>query len=213
MFAGGVCDAEGRVDTYSKEVLEDGGEKDGVAVVEKGVGSALVAASAEVIRFGDIFGKKTPILAGGFGFFVDRAAIGEFLDPFEARGLGSKFSGEGGLVLAFGVDRFLPEPLAELRFEVDLSTGEKSVSGAVGGEDKGGGFEVFADDKTNAVFGGLEEEIGVDGGGEGGDYNGGNVFDGERFGSFIGAASELTVFAGEGASGSVDADDVVGHGG
>ena len=47
------------------------------------------------------------------------------------------------------------------------------------------------------MFSSFEEELGVDGGGEGGDDDGGNVFNGERFGSFVCLAGQLAIFATE----------------
>jgi len=58
----------------------------------------------------------------------------------------------------------------------------------------------------------LQQELGVDGGGKGGDDDGGDILKRDAAIAFFRFAGELPVFARERAIWSIDADDVVGHG-
>lgn len=111
MLAGGVSNAEGGVDPYGKEILQHGGEKNGIAVVEKGIGAAFVPPASEVIGLGDVVGVEAPKQTGSFGLFGSGPAFGESFEPGEAVIFGSEFVGEGELVSAFGIDGFVPETL------------------------------------------------------------------------------------------------------
>jgi hypothetical protein len=74
-----------------------------------------------------------------------------------------------------------------------------------------GGFEVFAQNQSDTVFGCFQKQLGVNGGGEAGDDDGGNVFQREFTFSGICLAGELPITATQAAFGAVDVDDVVGH--
>lgn len=59
------------------------------------------------------------------------------------------------------------------------------------------------------MFGGFEQEFGMDGGREGGNDNSGDIFEREGLGSFIRFTSELPIFTRERARWGVDTDNMI----
>jgi len=66
------------------------------------------------------------------------------------------------LILAFGINRPLPELSPRFGREINHGARQNGVSGAIGGEDEAYGFEGFADDEGDAVFGSFQKKFTMD---------------------------------------------------
>ena len=119
--------------------------------------------------------------------------------------------GQRQLILALGVNRFLPEMRPDARREIEHGAGKNGVGGAVGRDDQADRFEGFADDEGDAVLGGFQEKLAMDAGREAGDDDRCHVLQRQSAFAFRRFAGQLAVSATQGALRRVYADDVIGH--
>ena len=117
-FALGMGDAKGGVKPNAEKFLQHGGEKNCVAVIEQVIQAAASAVACEVFVI-EAAAKNLPERLGADGFFVGFSAKGGLLKLGEGFVLGSDVFGQRKLVLAFGIDGFLPERGAGFGCEID----------------------------------------------------------------------------------------------
>ncbi len=211
VFPDDMGDAESGIESDGEEVLENGGKQYGVAVVEQVVHPTFVTTPPEIVGFRDVVGEDPPKCFRAFRLLGWEAAAGQFFKAGETFVSGSQLRREGKLVHALGIDGFLPEAFLELGGDVGLRTGEQRVGGAVGGKDKGSGFEILANHEADAELGGFQQKLRVDGRGKGSDDDRANIFERHLTISFHTLAGELPILAGKGAIRCINADDVVGQ--
>jgi hypothetical protein len=92
------------------------------------------------------------------------------------------------LVLTLGFYRPAPQGFTDACFKFKQTAGEQRVRATIGREHKAHGFERFADDKRDAMLGGFEEKVTVNGSAKTGDDDGGHVFQRELSLAFFSAA-------------------------
>ena len=67
-LADDVADAESGIESDREKVLQDGGEKNGIAVVDERVGAVAFATAEEAVFLGDVIRVDPPEDLGAFGF-------------------------------------------------------------------------------------------------------------------------------------------------
>ena len=80
MLTDGMSDSKGGINSEGKELLKNGGKKDGVAVVEERVDATFIAPPSKVIGLSDGLGVDFPIESGAFGFLLRMASKGLCLE-------------------------------------------------------------------------------------------------------------------------------------
>ena len=115
------------------------------------------------------------------------------------------------LVLAFGVNGFLPQMRAGARREIEHGAGKNRVRGAIGRQHQADRLERFADDERHAMLGRFQKKFAVDGGRKTGDDDGCHILQRKFLFAFRRFAGQLPVPATKRALRRVNADDVVGH--
>lgn len=113
------------------------------------------------------------------------------------------------MVKAFAIDGCVPELLTDAGGKIDEGAGKQCIAGAVSGEDETDGFKGFADDKRDAVLGGLEKKIAVDGGRKTGDDNSRHILQRQASFTFLGFTGQLAVAAGQLTLRPINVDDVI----
>lgn len=201
---------EGGIKADAEKLLQHGGQQNRIAVIQKMIQSAAGPFTDEIFIVQSP-AKDLPEHFGADGLLVRFFTKGGVAHGCQSLALWRDVFGQGKLILAFGINGFLPEGGTGFGREIDHRPGKDGVGGTIGRQHEADRLEGFTNDEGDTVLGGFQKEFAVDGRRETGDDDGCHVLQGKPLFPFRRFASQLAVFATKRALRRVYADDVVGH--
>ena len=210
-LAGDVRHSERRIQPHAEGLLQDGGKQHGITVIEKIIQAAFrpVAGKIRVVQGA---AENLPEQFRADRLLVRLFSEGGFPQAAERFIIRRDVFGQRQLILAFGINGFLPQQRLGARREIEHGAGKHRIRRAVGREDEADRLERFTDDERDAMLGGFQKKIAVNACREAGDDNGRHILQRKFLFTFRRLAGQLSVPTTQGAVGGVNADDVVGHG-
>ena len=193
-FARDVRNAKCRIKPDAEQFLQHRGKQHRVAVIQKMIQPAA-SPVADKILIVQRPAKNLPEHLGANRLLVRLFAKGrlaQFVQPLVLR---RDVFRQRELILAFGVNRLLPQVRPGARREVEHGAGKNRVRGAIGRQHQADRLERFADDERDAVLGGFQKKFAVDAGRKTGDDDGRHILQRKFAFAFRRFAGQLAVFA------------------